>query len=49
MPELVDDERFRTVADRTRHRDVLEEIITDVTRRASSQPSPAAPVSVKPT
>lgn len=34
LAELVDDERFRTVADRTRHRDVLEEIITPITRRA---------------
>jgi crotonobetainyl-CoA:carnitine CoA-transferase CaiB-like acyl-CoA transferase len=33
LAELVDDERFRTVADRTRHRDVLEGIITEVTRR----------------
>lgn len=31
-PELVADERFRTVADRTLHRDVLEEIITEITR-----------------
>ena len=34
VPELVDDERFRTVADRTRHRDALADIITPITRRA---------------
>ena len=34
VAELIADERFLTVADRTRHRDLLEQIITDVTRRS---------------
>lgn len=35
VPELVDDERFRSVSDRTRHRDTLAEIITGITRSAT--------------